>query len=217
MVLVEVTSKLKITLRNKVNVDGVKYWIRVVILGTSDLSNIDNDDNKSSTKKKNNGEARFMAPSTVEERYDGTGLGGQLLVESLTRCDLEVNEVDKVKQYGGGKVILNSKEKGEFREGLKRNKEGRPSIGSGPRKINRLNFEDKKRLIKEVRIKKDQDGLKPKPCAAEGIEWKFTDNAQMHPAGGLEGRNMTNASLVSAIMTQPCESCCPNRKKRCEC
>ncbi|EOY02885.1 Uncharacterized protein TCM_017287 [Theobroma cacao] len=251
MVLVEVTSKLKITLRNKVNVDGVEYWIRAVILGTSDLSNVDNDDNKSSTKNKNNGEAGFMAPSTVEEkqadfdcvgaswkvdrcqrklveqetirltrgesRYDGIGLGGQLLVESLTRCDLEVNEVDKVKQYGGGKVILNSKEKGEFREGLKRNKEGRPSIGSGPRKINGLNFEDKKRLIKEVRIKRDQDGLKPKPCAVEGIEWKFTDNAQMHPAGGLEGRNMTNASLVSAIRTQPCESCCPNRKKRCEC
>ncbi|EOY02310.1 Uncharacterized protein TCM_016825 [Theobroma cacao] len=72
----KVTSEIKITSMIKVMVDWNEYWIRAIILGSSDLNNIDSADNKSSTKKRNNGENGLMAPSMAEETQMVAGCNG---------------------------------------------------------------------------------------------------------------------------------------------
>ncbi|WRX34215.1 protein of unknown function DUF4283 - like 10 [Theobroma cacao] len=72
-ILVEVTSKLKITSMNRVSVEGVNYWVRVFIIGTVGIINADSEANKSSMEKRKNGMPEQTAPSLADEEEADSG------------------------------------------------------------------------------------------------------------------------------------------------
>ncbi|EOY08208.1 Uncharacterized protein TCM_022551 [Theobroma cacao] len=176
--IVKITSKLKITLLNRVSVEGVNYWIRAFTIGIAGFINADSANNKSTMEKRKNGIAEHMvlSPAEEEEAYS-----------------------DSSKEHGGVEKFLNLEKKRENKEVLKENKGVGLSTGSGPRKINKLNAEDKRKMIKEVRAKQGLGEMKPNSCEVEGSKMNTMLKARTNTVVGSEARRLNSDNRFTVL------------------
>ncbi|EOY31763.1 Uncharacterized protein TCM_038894 [Theobroma cacao] len=146
-----------------------------------------------------------------DSQLTGVKQGGQISAGSQTRLDPKVSDVDKSKEQGGVEELSNFEKKRENKEGLKGNEGVGLNLGGGPYKIQRLNAEDKRKMIKEVRAKQGQGERKPHLSEAEGSLRDTVVKTQINIIVRPEARSMGKAQNILSNGFKECKSLTNNR------